>query len=87
MMVRVSGWSVGGRRRVGFDPPALHVGDELVWDLGEHVLGQSGHAEHMVPRPVHVVSEGDKLGERNGVSTLRVDENLQEPHGEIKSYN
>lgn len=34
VMVRVSGWSVGRRRRVGFDPPALHVRDELVWDLG-----------------------------------------------------
>lgn len=34
VMVRVSRWSVGRRRRVGFDPPALHVRDELIWDLG-----------------------------------------------------
>lgn len=34
VMVRVSGWSVGRRCRVGFDPPALHVRDELIWDLG-----------------------------------------------------
>lgn len=33
VMVRVSGWSVGRRRRIGLDPPALHVRDELIWDL------------------------------------------------------
>lgn len=33
VMVCVSRWCVGRWRRVGFDPPALHVRDELVGDL------------------------------------------------------
>lgn len=33
VVVCVSGRRVGRRRRVGFDPPALHVRDELVGDL------------------------------------------------------
>ena len=50
----------GGAR---FDPPGPHVGEELVRDLGQHLLGQAGHAEDVVSPPVYVVSEGDKLGE------------------------
>lgn len=33
VMVRVSRGCVGRGRRVGFDPPAFHVRDELVGDL------------------------------------------------------
>lgn len=47
---------------VGFDASALHVGNELVGDLGQYVLSQPGHAQHMVAGAVHVVSEWDKLG-------------------------
>lgn len=52
---------VGWRRGAGFDASALHVGDELVGDLSQHVLCQPRHAQHMVAGAVHVVSERDKL--------------------------
>ena len=61
MVVRVPGPCVWGGCWVGFDPSALHVGDELVRDLREHVFGEPRHAQHMVARPVHVITEGDEL--------------------------
>lgn len=41
----------------------------------------------MVPRSVHVISEGDKLRERDGVSTLRAGEDQQVLNGAMKSYD
>lgn len=51
------------KRRHGdrFDASALHVGDQLVGDLSQHILSKPRHAQHVVPRAVHVVSERDKL--------------------------
>lgn len=42
-----------------------HVGQELLRDLGQHVLGQPCHAEDVVSTPVHVVPERHKLKERS----------------------
>lgn len=56
------------RRRVGrgrgrrLDPACPHVGEELVGDLGQDVLGEAGHAQDVVPRPVDVIPERDELG-------------------------
>lgn len=61
VMVRVSRGCVGRGRRVGFDPPAFHVRDELVRDLCEHIFRQPGHAQHVVACSVHVISEWNKL--------------------------
>lgn len=47
--------------RIGFNGSALHVGDQLVGDLSQHVFGQPRHAQHMVTCAVHVVSEWHKL--------------------------
>lgn len=60
-----SGWWAGGVGRgqgAWFDPPGPHVGQELVWDLGENFLGQAGHAEDVVATAIDVVSKRDKLG-------------------------
>lgn len=65
----VLGLTDGGvHRRDGtrFDASALHVGNELVRDLGQHVLRQPCHAQHVVPRAVHVVPEGNKLAWQGG---------------------
>ena len=43
------------------DALGLHVGDQLVGDLGQHVLGQACHTQHVVARAVHVVPERHKL--------------------------
>lgn len=58
------------RRRdgVGFNASALHVGDQLVGDLGQHVFRQPRHAQHMVASAVHVVSERDKLWGKKSVT-------------------
>lgn len=59
-----SRWWTGGVRRwqgAWFDPSGPHVGQELVWDFGEHFLGQASHAEDVVSPPVNVVSERNKL--------------------------
>lgn len=61
VMVCVSWGCVGRGRRVGFDPPAFHVRDELVGDLCEHIFSQPGHAQHVVACSVHVISEWNKL--------------------------
>lgn len=53
---RVSRWD-----GVRFNGSALHVGDELVRDLGQHVFSQPRHAQHVVACAVHVVSERHKL--------------------------
>lgn len=53
---RVSRW--GGVR---FNSSALHVGDQLVGDLGQYIFRQPSHAQHVVASAVHVVSERDKL--------------------------
>lgn len=61
----VDGWrwtrGVGRRQRAGFDPSGPHVGQELVGDLGQHFLGQAGHAEDVVTASVNVVAERDEL--------------------------
>lgn len=59
-------WAGGVGRRQGprFDPSGPHVGQELVRDLGEYFLGQASHAEDVVPSPVNVVSERNKLGRK-----------------------
>lgn len=54
---------VGGRQRARLDASGPHVGQELVRDLSQHLLGQTGHAEDVVAPPVDVVSEGDELWE------------------------
>ena len=48
----------------GFDPAGSHVGQELVRDLCQNVLGQPGHAQDVVPRSVDVVAERHKLQNR-----------------------
>ncbi len=54
----------GGRQRgPGFDPPALHEGQQLVRDLRQDVLSQSSHAQDLVPWPVDVVPERNELDE------------------------
>lgn len=57
------GWAggVGRGQRPRFDPPGPHVGQELVWDLCKHFLGQAGHAEDVVATAIDVVSKRDKL--------------------------
>ena len=57
---------IGRLEGAGLDPPALHVGDELIGDLRQYVLGQPGHAQDMVASAVHVVSERDKLRVEEG---------------------
>jgi hypothetical protein len=63
----VSRGCVGGRCRVGFDAPTLHIRDELIRDLSQDILGQPGHTEDMVPCTIHVVSEWDKLARRDKI--------------------
>lgn len=53
---------VGRGRGRWLDPACPHVGEELVRDLGQDVLGEAGHAQDVVPRPVDVIPERDKLG-------------------------
>lgn len=55
-----------GGCRLWFDAVSLHVGDELLGDLSQHVLGQACHAQHLAAPPVRVVAEGDKLGGGRG---------------------
>ena len=62
----LDGLSRGGVRRgrgQGLDAPGPHVGQELVGDLCQDIFSQPCHAQDVVPCPVNVVSEGDKLGE------------------------
>lgn len=54
-------WRVGRGRGRWLDPACLHVGEELVGDLGQDVLGEAGHAQDVVPRPVDVIPERDEL--------------------------
>ena len=54
-----------GEAGSGFDPTGLHEGQDLVGDLGQHILGQPGHAQHLVPRAVDVVPERNKLQGRD----------------------
>lgn len=72
----VDGWRrAGGVRRwqgAGFDPPGSHVGQELVGYLGQHFLGQAGHAENVVTASVNVVAERDEL-EKIGEQNIRLD--------------
>lgn len=56
----------GGQRGPGFDPSALHEGQQLVGDLRQDVLSQAGHAQDLVPRPVDVVPERNELEGRRG---------------------
>lgn len=51
----------GGEGGSRFDSSTLHERQQLVRDLGEDVLRQSGHAEDLVARSVHVVSERNEL--------------------------
>lgn len=47
----VEGLVVGvgvGQGGPGLDAPALHEGQQLVGDLGQHILCQSCHAQHLV---------------------------------------
>lgn len=53
---------VGRGRGRWLDPACPHVGEELVGDLGQDVLGEAGHAQDVVPRPVDVIPERDELG-------------------------
>lgn len=55
---------VGRGRRQRLDPSCPHVGEELVGDLGQDVLGKAGHAQDVVTRPVDIIPEWDKLGEK-----------------------
>lgn len=63
------GWGLWGRlsrcggRGSWADALCLHVGHQLVRDLGQHIPGQAGHAQHVVAGAVHIVPEGHKLGE------------------------
>lgn len=43
VVVCVSRWCVRRRRWVGFDPSALHVRDELVGDLCQHIFSKPCH--------------------------------------------
>lgn len=55
----------GGRqRRPGLDASTFHVRQQLVGNLCQDILGQSGHAQNLIPRPVDVVSERNKLFEK-----------------------
>lgn len=67
-------WTGGVWRwqRARFDPPGSHVGQELVGDLGQHFLGQAGHAENVVTASVNVVAERDEL-ETMGEQNIRSD--------------
>lgn len=58
---RLGASGVGRRDGAWFNASALHVRDQLVGDLCQDVLCQSRHAQHMVSRAIHVVSERDKL--------------------------
>lgn len=62
-MQGVSAGCVPGHIRVGLDGTGLHVGDELLRNLSKHIFGQTSHAKHMVPSPVHVVPKWHKLQE------------------------
>lgn len=55
---------VGRWYGVRFNASALHVGDQLIRDLRQYVFSQPRHAQHVVSRSVHVVSEWDKLDTR-----------------------
>lgn len=48
-----------------FNPPGPHVGQELVGNLSQHILGQPGHAQDVISSPVNIVSEWDKLGKKH----------------------
>lgn len=65
---------VGGGRYRGsrFDPPTLHEREQLVRDLCQDVLCQSGHAQDLVPRAVDVVSERNELGKNRETWCLRI---------------
>lgn len=65
LRMQLSRGRVGRGCGLWFESPGPHVGQELVGDLGQDVLGQPGHAQDGVPRPVHVVSERDKLEDTN----------------------
>lgn len=71
----MDGWrrtrGVGGRQRAGFDPSGPHVRQELVGDLGQHFLGQAGHAEDMVTASVNVVAEWDELEKKERTQKYR----------------
>ena len=59
-------WQGGaGKAGLGFDPAGLHEGQDLVRDFRQHVLGQPGHAQHLVPCAVDVVPERNKLPHRD----------------------
>lgn len=57
----VGGRAVGRRRRGWLDPSGPHVGQELLGDLGQDVLGQPGHAQDVVSTSVHVIPERHEL--------------------------
>lgn len=73
--VQRGSWGCAGRRLWGrasrgrgqgarADALCLHVGHQLVGDLGQHVAGQARHAQHVVARAIHVVPEGHELSSR-----------------------
>ena len=73
--VQRGSWGCAGRRLWGrasrgrgrgarADALRLHVGHQLVGDLGQHVAGQARHAQHVVARAIHVVPEGHELSSR-----------------------
>lgn len=53
-----------GQGGAGFNPPTLHEWQQLVRDLCQDILSQSGHAQDLVPWPVDVVPERNKLDRR-----------------------
>lgn len=66
--LRVDTQACGCVRRgcgVGLDAPSFHVGYKLVWDLSQNVLGQPGHAQHVVACAVNVISERHELKGEN----------------------
>lgn len=60
-VVSVSWGCVRRGRWIGFDSSALHVWNKLVRDFRQDIFGQPRHAQDMVTRPIHVVSEWHKL--------------------------
>lgn len=54
-------WRRVGQSRSGFDATALHERQQLLRDLGQYVLGQTSHAQHLISRAVDVVPERHKL--------------------------
>lgn len=66
---RVCRWGVRGRRWRRLDPSGSHVGEKLLWDLGQDILRQSSHAQDVISTPVNVIPEWYKLKQKRELVT------------------